>query len=130
MNNTNDFECKYFAPTPQERKEIESIRNRYLPEASSSDQLLKLRKLDSKVKNTPATISICVGIIGTLIFGLGFTMILEWYLPVWGVLVSMFGAVPIALAYPINQFLKKRMKAKYSKEILEISDELLNKNEE
>lgn len=130
MESTNDFECKYYAPTPKERKEIESIRNSYLQESASAEKLIKLRKLDSKVKNIPSTMSLIVGIIGTLIFGLGFAMVLEWQINIWGVVVSIIGAIPIALAYPLNQFMSKRLKSKYSKEIIKISNELLDKNEE
>lgn len=122
----NDFEFKYVAPTSEERKEIESIRNNYITQSKSVNKLDYLRNLDKKVKNTPSVISLIVGIMGLLIFGLGMSMVLEWDLIAWGVVVSVVGLIPIIFAYPLYLKVTKLLKNKYSKEILEISDELLN----
>ena len=52
MKNENDFEFNYSAPTAEERKEIESIRNSYLlQEKKTPSKLDVLRKLDWKVRN-------------------------------------------------------------------------------
>ena len=122
----NDYEFKYIAPTSEERKEIESIRNSYITKNKSSNKLETLRKLDNKVKNTPTIISLIIGIVGTLIFGLGFTMILEWNLIAWGVVVSFIGLVVMTITYSIHVKISKYLKVKYSKEILKLSEELLN----
>lgn len=126
----NEFKFKYSAPTNEERKEIESIRNSYLMPKKSMSKLDMLRYLDGKVKNIPVMISLIVGIIGTLIFGLGMTMILEWGLIVWGIVVCAIGLVPCGFAYPVFKLSSKRMKEKYSTEILKLSDELLNEKED
>lgn len=126
MTNRNDFEFKYSAPTSQERKEIESIRNSYLTQEKSSNKLEYLRKLDAKVKNIPTCISLVVGVIGLLIFGLGMAMILEWNILLWGIVISAIGIIPISLAYPIFQKSKSHLKNKYGETILRISEELLN----
>lgn len=126
MKTKNDFEFNYSAPSNEERKEIESIRNSYLPQSSSADsKLQELRKLDSKVKNIPTTIALVVGIVGTLIFGLGMTMVLEWSITAWGIIVSGIGTVPIILANPLFKIFKGKLKKKYSAQILKLSEELL-----
>ena len=126
MKQKNDFEFNYSAPSSEERKEIESIRNSYLAKSSSVDNKLEtLRKLDSKVKNTPTMIALIIGIVGTLIFGLGMTMVLEWNLTIWGVVVGTVGAVPISMAYPVFKLTHKKLKNKYSSQILKLSEELL-----
>ncbi|MBQ7880973.1 MAG: hypothetical protein IJ358_03945 [Clostridia bacterium] len=122
----NDFEFKYVAPTAEERKEIESIRNSYTIKDKSSNKLERLRSLDRKVKNIPTMVSLIVGVVGILIFGLGFSMVLEWDLFVWGIVVSIVGLIPIIMAYPLHLKVEKQLKNKHSKEILEISEELLN----
>ena len=122
----NDFEYKYVAPTQEERKEIESIKNSYMPKKDTTTKLEQLRKLDFKVKNIPQIVSLVLGIVGTLIFGLGLAVILEWNITLFGVLVSALGVIPISLAYPIFVKLTNRLKEKYSKQIIELSDELLN----
>lgn len=128
-NDNNEFSYSYSAPTNSERKEIESIRKAYMPKNSRESKLELLRKLDSIVNNVPMAVGIMFGVIGTLIFGLGLTMILEWQLIVWGVVVSIVGIVPIGIAYPAYLKTTKHLKNKYSNQILKLSDELLgNKN--
>lgn len=124
---TNKFKFSYSAPSSEERKEIESIRNSYLQKQDVSENKLSLlRKLDKKVKNTPLIIALSFGIIGTLIFGLGLTMILEWNIVIWGAVVSTVGAGIAAPAYPIYKATFKQMKNKYSDQIIRLSEELLN----
>ena len=130
MAEKNDFEYKYIAPSASERKEIESIRRNYLPKSKEESKLDYLRKLDGKVKSVPQIVSLALGIVGILIFGLGLAMILEWAVIIWGVVVAAFGVVPIALAYPLFIKVDKKMKDKYGKQILDLSDEILNYQEE
>ena len=125
MKNKNDFEYTYTAPTPEERKEIENIRNHYMNPTYSPTKLDELRKLDNKVKTLPVIISLVLGICGTLIFGLGLTMILEWILYVWGTVVCIVGLVPMILAYPLFQQQSKKLKNNYSDQIIKLSEELL-----
>ncbi|MBQ8749291.1 MAG: hypothetical protein IJW32_06030 [Clostridia bacterium] len=125
MKKQNDFEYNYVAPTSEERKEIESIRNSYMQREEPTDKLVYLRKLDNRVKNVPSTISLIVGVIGLLIFGLGFSMVLEWDILVWGIVVSVIGFIAIIIAYPLYLKTLEFMKNKYCDEILKLSSELL-----
>ena len=120
------FEFKYSAPTQEERKEIEFIQNQYKEKDERMTKLDYLRKLDNKVKNIPICISLILGITGLLIFGLGMTMILEWSLMIWGIIISIIGCVPMGFAYFAYNKLYTKYKNKYSKQILELSSELLN----
>ena len=129
MKNDNDFEYKYSAPSSEERKEIERIRNKYINSESDS-KLNELKALDKKVKNIPKIFSITCGVIGVLIFGLGLAFILEFSIIVWGVVVGLLGILIMCLAYPIAIHLSKHLKNKYSSEILRLSDELLNSKDE
>ena len=120
----------YSVPTATERTEIENIRNRYTGKTEEKSKLERLRELDGRAKNPPLILGLFLGIIGTLIFGLGLTMILEWKIYVWGVGVAVIGCVPAVLAYPMHNLLLKRNKQKYGAEIVRLSDELLNETEE
>ena len=122
----NDFEFKYKAPSQNERKEIESIRNSYMPKSKEEQDLETLRSLDWKVKNIPMILSISIGIIGALILGVGLTMCLEWNLLIWGIVVGVVSLPPIIIAYPLFTRLSKKMKDKYGQQILQLSDKLLN----
>lgn len=127
MNKTNDkFEYTYTAPTEAERKEINSIKNNYIPSAPKSEtKLERLRKLDAKVTNTAVTASLTLGIPGVLILGTGMTMVLEWSIYLWGIIVGLIGLIPIALAYPTYKYVLKKGRLKYGAEILKLSEELL-----
>ena len=126
------FEYTYSAPTEQERKEIESIRRQYQaqPVSDREEKLNRLRKLDSFVKNSATTVALILGVVGLLIFGLGMTMVLEWELYIWGVVVGAVGLTPIMIAYPVYNLMLNKNKEKYGEQIIMLTEELLNdKNE-
>ena len=126
----SDFNFNYQAPTNEERKEIENIRKNYIKkESTPPSKLNQLRNLDKKVKNIPAMLALICGILGTLIFGTGLALILEWDLVFWGVIISVLGVIPAILAYIVYQKSYEHLKNKYSAEILKLSDELLNEQD-
>ena len=125
----NQFNFKYTAPTEEERKEIDSIRRQYAPQEHVESKMERLRRLDSLVKNTATIWSLVLGVVGMLIFGLGLTMILEWGIWLWGIVLMIIGSAPMAIAYPVYKLALNKGKAKYGDEILRISEELLNESE-
>ena len=120
------FKYKYSAPNERERKEIEYIKRQYQKKDDRQMKLEKLRKLDNKVKSVPAIIALIFGIVGSLVFGLGLTMVLEWNLLLCGSVTAGIGLIPIALAYPVFNKLFNKLKSKYADEIIGLSEELLN----
>ena len=125
----NQFNFKYNEPTEEERKEIDSIRRQYAPQEHVETKLERLRRLDSLVKNTAIIWSLVLGVVGTLVLGLGLTMILEWGIWLWGIVLMIIGSAPIAIAYPVYKLALNKGKAKYGDEILRLSEELLNETE-
>ena len=122
----NQFNYTYTAPTEEERKEIAMIRKQYQPVEKTESKLERLRRLDSAVKNAPVVIALVLGVLGTLIFGTGLTLILEWQIWSWGVVCMGVGAIPMVLAYPVYLGVLHAKKRKYGAEILQLSEELLN----
>ena len=120
------FNYKYTAPTEEERKEIASIRRQYAPQEQTESKMERLRRLDALVKNTAIIWSLALGVVGTLVFGAGLTMILEWSILLWGIVLMAVGSVPVAIAYPVYKWLLKKYKNRYGDEILRLSEELLN----
>ena len=123
---SNQFNYKYTAPTEEERKEIDSIRRQYAPQEQTETKIERLRRLDALVKNTATLWSLVLGVLGTLVFGLGLTMILEWNIWLWGIVIMVVGSIPVAIAYPVYKGLLKKYKNRYGEEILRLSEELLN----
>ncbi len=124
------FEYNYSAPTEAERKEIDSIRRQYETRVDSEQSKLeRIRELDRRVKNGAMITSLTVGIIGTLIFGTGLSMVLEFGQAFLGVIISVVGAIPMIIAYPLYKGVLKKNKKKFGEEILRLSKELLKENE-
>ena len=123
---SDKFDYKYSVPTEEERREIDNIHRQYAPHDKAETKLDRLRKLDAKVKNTAIVVSLTVGTACCLIFGLGLTMILEWNKFLWGVVVAVVGAVGMISAHPLYKLFLKKGKQKYGDEILKLSGELLN----
>ncbi len=125
----NQFNFKYTALSQEERKEIDSIRRQYVPQEKTESKLERLRRLDGLVKNTAIIWSLMLGVVGTLVLGLGLTMILEWSIWLWGIVLMALGSVPVAIAYPVYKWVLQKYKNRYGEEILRLSEELLNENE-
>jgi len=124
------FEYNYSAPTEAERKEIDSIRRQYETRVDSEQSKLeRIRELDRRVKNGAMITSLTVGIIGALIFGTGLSMVLEFGQVFLGVIISVVGAIPMIIAYPLYKGVLKKNKKKFGEEILRLSKELLKENE-
>lgn len=123
---SDKFNFKYTAPTEEERKEIDSIRRQYAPKEQEETKLERVRRLDALVKSVPTICALVLGVLGTLIFGLGLTMILEWSIMLWGIVLMVLGSVPISVSYPVYKKVLKKYKNRYGEEILRLSEELLN----
>lgn len=126
---SNSFNYKYTALSEEERKEVDSIRRQYSSQEKTESKIERLRRLDSLVKNTAVIWSLCLGVIGLLVFGLGLTMILEWNIWHWGIVLMVVGVIPMAIAYPVYKTVLKKYKNRYGEEILTLSEELLNEND-
>lgn len=66
MNQENSFYYKY---SSEENKEIEEIRKKYLPVVES--KVDELKRLDAQVQNSGVAAALCIGVVGSLIFGTG-----------------------------------------------------------
>ncbi|MBQ9729280.1 MAG: hypothetical protein IJV80_00520, partial [Clostridia bacterium] len=106
---------------------IESIRKKYVGEEECESSVERLKALDRKVKDTAIIVAISVGVISTLVFGLGLTLVLEWSQWIWGIAVAALGCAGLIAAYPLHKYFYEKGKKKYGEEIVRISNELLKK---
>lgn len=123
------FEFTYSAPTKNEREQIEDIRREYIEKNEVEKKLDELKKMDKKVKVLPKVFAYCIGVLGILIFGLGLTMVLEWGIYVWGVVVGALGCAVMSVTYGLYKKFKQAMFNKYKPKILALTDELLNEKQ-
>lgn len=120
------FEYNYNAISQEERQIVESIKNQYI---QKDNKISLLKKLDHIVKFYPKLFSIILGVIGILGFGLGLTFVLEWDNIICGIVISIIGIILMLLAFPLYNFLLKKLTNKYSNQIIDLSNEILNTND-
>lgn len=123
MDNNEKFEYTYSA---KQQAELETIRKKYLPEEET--KMDKLRRLDKSVTRPGTIISIIVGIVGTLIMGLGMCMCLEWQQFVLGIIFGILGIAVLAAAYPVFNKVTRKRKEKIAPEILRLTEEIEREN--
>ena len=114
----------YTVRNDKEKREVERIKAQYEPRKTS--KLDELKSLNSSVNNPPVIISLIIGIISTLIFGYGLTLILVWDMLYYGIAVMLFALPFMLIAYPIYRIILKAKKKKYGADIINLSNELLN----
>ncbi len=128
MSNNNKFEYTYGALSESERREIDEIRKRYTVSSEQKSALERAKELDRRVRRFPTALALTLGIIGTLIFGLGLSLVLEFDMIALGILLASFALVPIIVSYPMYSLLLKINKAKYGEAILSLLAEKETKN--
>lgn len=120
MSEKEKFIYNYSA---KQQEEIEAIHSKYVDQQET--QLQKLKKMDHQVTCKANIISISLGIIWTLIFGVGLCCVLEWDLYVKGSVIGIVGLIGIGINVPLYHFLLKKLRQKIAPQIIALSDELL-----
>ena len=123
MNSENCFSYTYSA---KENQEVLDIRRKYLPQEES--KLEELKRLDALVQSSGVMQSLCAGIGGILVFGLGFCLAMEVIgsIPWLGVIVGLVGIAGMLTAFPIYKKFFAKAKAQYVPRILQLTEELSN----
>ena len=117
------FEFTYSA---KQQKDVERIRNKYVSkEESKMEQLIRLDKQAER----PGTIaSIAIGIIGSLILGVGMCCVLVWNsslgIFITGIVVGIVGMIVAGAAYPIYQKITQKEREKIADQVIALSNEL------
>lgn len=128
MNQDTTFSYIYSAKV---NKEVQEIRKKYLPQSES--KLEELKRLDNTVQSSGVMESLCVGIGGTMVLGLGMCLSMQIIgggilLIAIGILLGVVGIIGILSAYPIYRKIFGKTKAKLAPRILELTEELSGKN--
>ena len=130
--NENGFSYSYSA---REQEEIKRIRKKYAEDSARTDEssIERLRRLDASVTKKGTTVSLIVGILGSILMGSGMSLVmtdlgalLPGLLSLFiGIAVGVVGIVGVALAYPIYKAITKKERERIAPEVLRITEELL-----
>ena len=120
----NTFSYQYSA---KENAEVQAIRKKYLPKSES--KLEELKRLDEAVQTSGMVESLCAGIGGLLVFGLGMCLAMQvigsgLVMMVVGILIGIIGIVGMLIAYPVYRKVFAATKEKYAPRILQLAEEL------
>ena len=125
MEHLNSFSYTYSA---RENQEVLAIRKKYLPQEES--KLDELKRLDNLVQTSGTLESLCAGLGGSMIFGLGMCLAMEviGHMRWLGILLGLAGMFGIIAAYPLYRKFFAKAKAQYAPRILELTAELTRQN--
>lgn len=130
MENKESFNYTYSA---KEQEEIKAIRKKYTMQEQTEDKMAQLRRLDDGVYSKATTAALVVGIIGTLIMGIGMSLVMTEIGAFLGTVMAMIvgiglgviGIILVCLAYPLYNRTLKKEREKIAPEILRLTDELM-----
>ena len=110
----------------KQQKEVERIRNKYVSKEES--KMEKLIRLDKQAERPGTIVSLIVGILGSLILGVGMCCVLVWNSSienfVAGIVIGVIGMLVAGLAYPIYKKITKKERAKIAEQVIALSNEL------
>lgn len=109
----------------------EQLANEYAPKDTS--KVVALRKLDAKAKLPAIIFTYTLGIISTLIFGVGMCLAMGQIGSgtiasfVIGIIIGIIGMIGMGVNYPIYKRILENGKKKYAFEIIELAKEISDK---
>lgn len=119
----------------KDQAEIENIRKKYEPQSRYESNLDQLRKLDASVTSKATTISLIVGIAGTLVLGFGLSLILsdlyaliglsKSLCQILGIVIGVIGIFIDSINYPLYDIIIMRERKRVAPEIIRLSNELM-----
>lgn len=110
-----------------QQEEIKQIREKYDPPTQEEDKMERLRRLDASVTKPGMIAALMIGIISTLVLGIGMCCTMVWAetLFVLGIIIGSVGILGICAAYPLYIRITNKRREKLAPEIMRLTDELM-----
>lgn len=125
MENRSEKETFQYIYSAKEQEEIRSIRKKYA--APEENKMEQLRRLDAQVTQKGTAAGLIVGIVGTLLMGIGMCCCMVWggasFVP--GIGVGVIGIALVCVAYPLYVRVTEKERRKIAPQILRLTDELM-----
>ena len=123
MSNNDKFVFNYSA---KQQKEVDSIREKYIHKKET--KLDEMRKLDQAVTKKATMITIIVGVIATLLLGVGMCCTMVWQETMFypGIVIGIVGIGGIAISVPMYNYLIAQERNKIAEQIIKLSEEFEN----
>lgn len=134
MENNNESKGFQYTYSAKEQAELKRIREKYTP-PSEENKMERLRRLDRGVVQRAQTVALILGVIGTLILGLGMSMCMTDFGNILGsqkdlamlvgIAIGVVGGILAGLAYPTYNLVLRRERKRVAPEIIRLTDELM-----
>lgn len=125
MENPNEKDSFHYTYSANQQEEIRKIREKYIPK--EANKMEQLRRLDASVEHKGMAVSMTVGIIGTLLLGIGMCCTMVWrgslFIP--GIVVGVIGIALVSSANPLYNYITKKERKKIAPEVIRLTDELM-----
>lgn len=105
-------------------EEVDNIQKKYLPK--EEDKMEQLRRLDQKAAERGRIVAIIVGIVSSLVLGIGMccTMIWTGFFAA-GIVIGIIGLAGLALVCPLYIHITAKDRKKLAPQIIALSNELM-----
>ena len=122
MSEKNETFTYTYSATQQQ--EIQKIREKYIPK--EQNKMEQLRRLDESATKPGTIAAITVGIISTLVLGVGMCCTMVWgetlFIP--GIIIGLIGIAGDIAVYPLYTHITKKQREKIAPEIMRLTEEL------
>lgn len=127
MEEKETFKMTYSA---EQHDEIERIRKKYIHK--EQDKMERLRALDAGAEKKAFVPAILIGTFGTLLFGLGMSIVMSDFGNVFGkfsiylgIVTGVLGIAALGCAYPLYNYILRKERERIAPEIIRLSNELM-----
>ncbi|MBQ8345444.1 MAG: hypothetical protein IJY42_04160 [Clostridia bacterium] len=133
MENNQRKEEFQYTYSAKEQEELKRIRERYTERTETPIE--RLRRLDRSATKRAQAVSILLGVIGTLVLGVGMSLAMSEFSTILGayegmamplgIVIGLIGCLLVCLAYPAYHSVLKRARRKIAPEVIRLTDELI-----
>lgn len=110
----------------QEQAELKKFREKYAPRDPMENKMEQLRAMDRKVESIGRARALTLGIMGTLMLGIGMCCTMVWkdiaFVP--GIVVGVIGIAVLSTAYPVYRSVTRKEREKIAPEMMRLIEEL------
>lgn len=104
----------------KQQEEVKRILQKYEPQ--EENKLEQLRRLDKSAARPGKLLSIIVGVVSALVFGVGLCCTTVWTEHfMLGIGIGVLGLMGISVAYPLSVAITKRQRKKLAPDIIKLS---------
>ena len=110
----------------QEQAELKRLREKYAPKDPTENKMDQLRMMDRKVESVGRAKALTLGIMGTLMLGIGMCCTMVWtevaFIP--GIAIGIIGIAVLSMADPVYRSVTRKEREKIAPEMMRLIEEL------